>query len=256
VSKKRRRRFDPFGRRSMALSVALHVSLLGLVWASTLYDPWQMEFVTYEIELVSPPAAQQAEEPEPEPPAEELVVERPEPEPPEPEAEEVVPVEEEEPEPEPEPEREEPPAEEPPPDTTAEEVPATSPEPTEEAEETGEDINVRMEGLQRDYPAYYANIIGQINRCFRWREGGRWETVIFFYIDREGNAEDIQWMQRSGNTAFDIEAMGAVECAGGRFGPLPEDLPYDRFPVRFRFSPRGRELLTVPWTSWGGPQEI
>lgn len=255
---KKRRRFDPFGRRSMALSVALHVTLLAGMWASTLIDdPWEMEFVTYQIELVSPPAAQQAEEPEPETPAEELVVERPEPEPepPEPEVEEVVPVEEEEPEPEPEPEREEPPAEEQPPDPVEEEVAATTPDPPEEEpEETGEDINVRMEGLQRDYPQYYANIINQINRCFRWREGGRWETVIFFYIDREGNAEEVDWVRRSGNTAFDIEAMGAVECAGGRFGPLPDDLPYDRFPIRFRFSPRGQDLMVFPQTMPGEPE--
>ncbi len=256
MSRKRRRRFDPFGRRSMGLSVALHVTLLGRMWASTLIDdPWEMEFVTYEIELVSPPPAQQAEEPEPEPPAEELVVERPEPEPepPEPEAEEVVPVEEEEPEPEPEPE--EPPAEEPPPDTVEEEVPPTTTEPVEEEPEaTGEGIEVRMEGLRRDYPQYYDNIIRQIFRCFRWQEGGSWETVIFFYIDREGNAEDVDWVRRSGNAAFDIEAMGAVECAGGRFGPLPDDLPYDRFPIRFRFSPRRQDLQMEPGTMWGSAE--
>lgn len=250
--KKRRRRFDPFGRRSMALSVALHGAILVLMWGSTLYDPWEMEFVTYEIELVSPPAAQQAEEPEPRTAVDELVVERPEPEPPEPEeAEEVVPVEEPEPEPEP-PEPEEPPAEEPPPDTVEEEVTPTTAEPVEEeVEEPGEDINVRMEGLQRDYPQYYDNIIRQILRCFRWQEGGRWETTIDFYIDREGNAEDIRWVRRSGNAAFDIEAMGAVECAGGRFGPLPDDLPYDRFPIRFNFSPRGEELILFPQTMPG-----
>lgn len=255
MSRNPRRRFDPFGRRSMALSAALHAALFVLVWVTTLVDdPWEMEFVTYEIELVSPPAAQQVEEVEPEPATEELVVERPEPEPPEPEVEEVVPVEQEEPEPEPEPEREEP-VEEEPPEPAEEEVPATTPDPPEEEPaDTGEDINVRMEGLQRDYPQYYANIINQINRCFRWREGGRWETVIFFYIDREGNAEGIDWVRRSGNTSFDIEAMGAVECAGrdAGFGPLPDDLPYDRFPIRFRFSPRGQELQTSPWSMWGG----
>ncbi|MDX1647346.1 MAG: hypothetical protein R3304_09400, partial [Longimicrobiales bacterium] len=52
---------------------------------------------------------------------------------------------------------------------------------------------------------------------------------------------------RSGNAAFDIEALGAVECAGqGRFGPLPEELPYDRFPVRFTFRPLGDLQVVLP----------
>ena len=245
----RRRRFDPFDKRSMALSAALHVVLFALAWLSTLYDPPQIEFLTYEIELVSPPPADQAEEPDPRPPAQELVVERPEPEPtpPEPEVEEIVPVEE----PEPDPVPEDPPAAETPPDVPAEEpVVTTAPEPVEEEPEvTGEGLNVRIEGLRRDYPQYYDNIIRQIFRCFRWRDGGSWETTIFFYIDREGNAEGIDFVARSGNTSFDFEAMGAVECAGGRFGPLPADLPYDRFPVRFSFRPQGEVELTLPWGS-------
>lgn len=245
----RRRGFDPFDKRAMGLSLAFHAALVALVWASTLYEPRQIEFLTYEIDLVSPPPAQAEEEPEPEPPAEELVVERPEPEPtpPEPEPEEIVPVEEPDPEPEPEPVREEPPPEEPP--ETAEETVVTTTEepPEEEPEVTGEDLNVRIEGLRRDYPQYYNNIIRQIQRCFRWTQGGSWQTTVDFHIDREGNAEGIEFVTRSGNAAFDFEAMGAVECAGaGRFGPLPEDLPYDRFPVRFNFRPMGELDAVLP----------
>ncbi len=62
-------------------------------------------------------------------------------------------------------------------------------------------------------------------------------------------------MTRSGNTAFDFEAMGAVDCAGnGRFGPLPEDLPYDRFPIKFSFRPQGTPLMELP--SHGTPTEV
>lgn len=249
----RRRGFDPFERRSLALSVAFHLALFALAWTSTLYTPPQIEFLTYEIELVSPPPARQAEEPEAA--AEELIVERPEPEPtpPEPEVEEIVPVEDEEPEPEPE--REEPPAEEPPPEPAEEPVVAAAPDaPEEEPEVTGEGLNVRIEGLRRDYPEYYNNIIRQIQRCFRWREGGSWETTVFFYIDRGGNVAsgDIEFVSRSGNASFDFEAMGAVECAGqGRFGPLPEELPYDRFPVRFSFRPTGQPPVLFPPASPG-----
>lgn len=248
----RKKRFDPFDRRSMALSAAFHVALVALAWASSAYQPEPMEFITYEIELVSPAPPAQAEEPQPQPPAEELVVERPEPEPipPEPEPEEIVPVEQ--PDPEPEPVREEPPAEERPPEVAETPVVATTPDPVEEEPEvTGEGLNVRIEGLRRDYPQYYNNIIRQIQRCFRWADGGSWQTTVFFYIDREGGAEGIEFVTRSGNAAFDFSAMGAVECAGGRFGPLPEDLPYDRFPVRFSFRPMGQPELLLPQDGWG-----
>ena len=230
----------------MAFSIAFHVALGALAWSATLIEPAQIDFLTYEIELVSPPPAQQADEFRR--PTEELVVERPEPEPtpPEPEVEETIPVEE-APPPEPEPVREEPPAEEQPPEAAEEPVVATAPSPApEEAEVSGEGLNIRIEGLRRDYPQYYNNIIRQIQRCFRWRDGGSWETTIFFYIDREGNAEGLEFVSRSGNAAFDFEALGAVECAGrGRFGPLPEDLPYDRFPFLFDFQPIGQTLIPL-----------
>jgi hypothetical protein len=97
-----------------------------------------------------------------------------------------------------------------------------------------------MEGLRRDYPAYYNNIIRQIQRCFRWTEGGNWEAVVYFSIQRDGSVRDLRFTTRSGNARFDFEAMGAVECAGqGRFGPLPDDLPYPSQPVNFQFRPGG-----------------
>jgi outer membrane biosynthesis protein TonB len=231
------RRFDPFDRRAIVLSLGLHVALFLVGWLSTLRREPMIEFVAYEIELVSPPPAVQAEETLPA--QEELVVERPAPEPtpepPAPEPEPRVAVAE----PRPEPPAPEP---EPPPEPPAEPRPATGPEPTPEPEPTrsGEGINVRMEGLRRDYPAYYDNIIRQIQRCFRWREGGSWEAVVYFSIQRDGSVRDMSFVTRSGNATFDFEAMGAVECAGrGRFGPLPDDLPYESQPVNFQFRPSG-----------------
>jgi hypothetical protein len=48
----------------------------------------------------------------------------------------------------------------------------------------------------------------------------------------DGN--NIEFVSRSGNAGFDFAVMGAIECAGqGRFGPLPEDLGWDRFPIIF-----------------------
>jgi hypothetical protein len=63
---------------------------------------------------------------------------------------------------------------------------------------------------------------------------------VFFYIERDGSVTDMDFVGRSGNSEFDFSALGAVECAGrGRFGPLPDDLPYERLPIQFKFEPRG-----------------
>jgi outer membrane biosynthesis protein TonB len=229
------RRPDPFDSKAMVFSIVLHAGLFALAWLSTLHRPPEFEFLTFEIELVSPPPAVQAEERTP--PREELVVERPEPEPapPEPEPDQPT-LEPERPPPEPEPEPV-------PPEPDPEPAPATSPEPPpdEPPATSGEGINVRIEGLRRDYPEYYNNIIRQIQRCFRWQGGQGWSAQVFFVIRRDGTVRDLEFRMRSGNTAFDFEAMGAVECAGqGRFGPLPEDLPYESQPVLFEFRPSGQ----------------
>lgn len=101
---------------------------------------------------------------------------------------------------------------------------------------------VRMEGLQRDYPVYYRNIISQINRCFRWQGPGNLEVQVQFVIRRDGtvNTRDLDITRESGNIRFDYAAMAAVECAGqGRFGPLPDEMTYDQLPVLFNFRPPG-----------------
>lgn len=228
------RRADPFNRRAATFSVVLHAVIFAGAWLSAIRHVPEFEFIAYEIELVSPPSATQAEEPRP--PVEELVVERPRPEPPPPEPEpDIVPVAEPEPEPEPEPT---PPAPEPTPEPEVDDVPAVAAEPEAPVETSGDNLNVRLEGLRRDYPEYYRGIITQIQRCFRWRQGGGWETSVVFTIGRDGIASDIEFGRRSGNLAFDFEAMGAVDCAGqGRFGPLPSDFPFEAVRISFTFEP-------------------
>lgn len=235
--------------RATLYSVVLHGAVAALAWLSTFHQPVVTEFLSFEIELVSPPAAVQAEERTPA--REELVVERPAPEPqrtqpaPEPDAPVMEPERPApEPEPRPAPQREPTPEPEPqPPEPSPEPAPATAPEPPPETPPatSGEGINVRLEGLRRDYPLYYENIIRQIQRCFRWQGAGNWVTKVYFIIRSDGNVSDLEFVTRSGNTAFDFEAMGAIDCAGqGRFGPLPEDLPYETLPVEFEFRPIGR----------------
>lgn len=233
------RRRGGFDGRSLLGAIAVHAVVLVLALWSSLQVRQPLEFITYQVELVSPPPAAQA--PEPEPAREELVVEAPDPTPPEPEEEKPAPVVEEkpkppppEPKPDPTPAREEP-------EEAEEEKPATSTEaPKEEAKESGEDLNVRMEGLRRDFPEYYGNIIRQIHRCFRWTAGGSWETTVYFVIRPDGSVTGLDFVRKSGNAQFDFEALGAVECAGkGRFGPLPEELPWDQLPIQFKFRPGG-----------------
>jgi outer membrane biosynthesis protein TonB len=210
-------------------------------------------FITYEIEIVSPPAAAVEESEQPAAP-EELVIERPEesPDPIEPveeipppdaEAEETLP----EPEPEPEEEEVEPEPEETPPETS--ETP-TATESEETSEVGGEDIEIRMEGLRRDFPEYYANIVRQIRRCFRPPPGAPsgLQTVLYFVIRSDGTVTDLAFVEQSGNPDLDYEAFGAVgDCAGkGRFGPLPEELPYETLPIQFTFRSSGDSPDSTP----------
>lgn len=232
----RRQRNGGPGRAPVIASGAVHVVAVVLaLWVST--DDRRMDdFIVYEIEIFSPPATELGA-PTP-PPEEELVVETPDPAPPEPEAEEA-PLVVEDTRPDPEPETEiAPPDPEPEPDETEEVARSETPDP--EAEESGEDLNVRIEGVQRDYPRYYENIIRQMDRCFRWQGAQNLSTTIYFVINRDGTVSDVDIVTSSGSFSFDIAAAGAAECAGqrNRLGPLPEELPFDRLPIRFNIDPR------------------
>lgn len=236
MSVSRQRNRGP-GRGPVLASGAVHiVAVVMALWVGT--DDRRMdEFIVYEIQIFSPPATELGT-PTP-PPEEELVVETPDRTPPEPETEEApVVVEPEPPSPEPQTETAPPPEPEPEPEETEE--PARSETPDPDAEESGEDLNVRIEGVQRDYPRYYENIIRQMDRCFRWQGAQDLRTTIYFVINRDGTVSDVDIVTSSGSFSFDIAAAGAAECAGqrNRLGPLPEDLPFDRLPIRFNIDPR------------------
>lgn len=129
--------------------------------------------------------------------------------------------------------------------TVEEEV--SPPEPAEEparAEEQGEEtVNVQLEGATFAFPRYLENIIRQIQRYWRRPTSGRHlRAEIAFVIRRDGSVSDIEWISRSGDLTFDLEARGAVEAAGRNraFGPLPEEYPRDRLRVSFFFDPTNR----------------
>lgn len=239
------------GRASYAGSAVVHVAALVLAWLTQTGTTPPLEFEVVEINLFSPPSAAAAEVVQPA--REELVVETPVSEPePEETPEDEVPPPPEEPEPEPppeEPEPEEPRPEEEPAAEPEPEAPAPDPEllpeeattedPAEDAEESGEDIDIRVAGVRRDYPEYYNNIIRQMRRCFRWRGQGNPTAVLQFVIEEDGTIPDrsIEVVQPSGNVEFDFEMMGTVECASGRLGPLPDGYPFPTLPIRFSFAP-------------------
>jgi hypothetical protein len=55
------RRLDPFDRRAMVFSIILHGTLFSLFFVSGLQREPTLEFVSYQIDLVSPPPAVEAD---------------------------------------------------------------------------------------------------------------------------------------------------------------------------------------------------
>lgn len=226
----RRRRAGPSAFSALG-SLLVHAAAVGLTVGLVASQPDMNQFVSYNIELVSMPG----------PDLGDLVVEAPN----------TPPAEAPPPTPQPVVKAPEAPKKETPKKETAvkPEPSKAQPKPTSAkpnpsgGESTGgessEAINIRIEGLRRDYPVYYNNIVVQIKRCFRWAGQGALETEVYFVINADGTVSDQRFLRQSPNAEFNIEALGAIECAGrpGRLGPLPQDLGFDRLPIRFTFRP-------------------
>lgn len=120
-------------------------------------------------------------------------------------------------------------------------TPTTQPLPGERPS-TGNDIaTVSTEGVAFPFPEYLQNIVGQVLR--RWQrpaQGTPLEAEVSFFVHRNGTVTDLQFIRRSGNFAFDLEAQGAIEEAGRfkAFGALPDGWTSDVLFVRFYFSGR------------------
>lgn len=203
---------------SLAVHVLLAVALLHTSPSRASAPPPQ----SYRVQLVAAAAEEAPERQEPR--AAEAAEEDHRPPPPEPT-------------PEPKPETERPTVEK------EEEVPEPSEEPSKAPEEGEDEVNVQLDGATFPYPEYLNNIIRQINRHWRKPTGGRHlRAELSFVIHEDGSVSGIEWVRRSGNRAFDLEARGAVEAAGSRgaFGPLPDGYPRDRLRVTFFFDPSTR----------------
>jgi len=127
---------------------------------------------------------------------------------------------------------------EPPPKT----APTEQPLPDETPKTGTAPVNVEIPGLMFPYPQYLQNIVAQVYR--RWdrpRTNASLRAEVFFTIQRDGSVNDIRFIRRSGNFAFDLGAQGAVEAAANvkAFGPLPDGFREDVLPVSFFFTPRG-----------------
>lgn len=218
-------------RAAVIGSGAVHVGIVVLAWLVSALRPASVEYQTVMIQIISPPPAQAQEVAEESTVEEDLEIETPEPEPEETEI--PLPTEE-----APPPER---PEEQAPVETTTpvEEAPTTTEEVVEPDEEAGEGLDIRLEGLRRDYPEYWNRIISQISRCFRGSQT-RHSATVRFTVHRDGTVSDLDVVESSGSLAFEVSAIEAVECAGrGRLGPLPDDFQYETLPVLFTFEPRG-----------------
>lgn len=109
-----------------------------------------------------------------------------------------------------------------------------------EAPSTGSDVaTVSTEGVEFPFPEYLQNIVSQVLR--RWQrplDNTPLEAEVGFMVHRDGSVTDLQFVKRSGNFAFDLEAQGAIEEAGRfkAFGTLPDGWVPDVLFVRFYFS--------------------
>lgn len=218
-------------RRALTVSLTFHAAaVLGLLVWGVLAGRNAVQFETYRVRLVSPPAQVEG----PPQPRQEIV------------APAIVSV------PRPETNVTAPPqrverVERTQATTTEATPPVKKPEPVVGANaradsQGGDNIDVDIDGAEFPYPEYLQNIITQINRFFRWSGTGNPENVIAFHINRDGSVGGLQVVDRSADYTFDIQTIEAVELAGRRsmFGPLPDGWVQDRLWIRFRFLPPGR----------------
>jgi len=101
----------------------------------------------------------------------------------------------------------------------------------------GDNLNVRLPGVECPTPDYCNNIVRQIDRYFRSQSTG--EAEVYFVINRDGSISGLRLLSSTGNSGFRVAVLEAVEQAGnnGAFGPLPRAYQADQLPVSFFFRP-------------------
>lgn len=99
-------------------------------------------------------------------------------------------------------------------------------------------VSIRTEGIAFPDQGYLNNIMRQLT--INWQPPGQQGNRIAevkFTIRRDGSVTGIEVMKRSGDRAYDIEAIGAIETVGNSraFGPLPAVWTDDVLIVYFTF---------------------
>src|SRR5205807_1139237 len=87
-------------------------------------------------------------------------------------------------------------------------TPKTQPLPGERPSTGSDPLTVSTEGIEFPFPEYTNNIITQI--AMRWQrplQTTPLEAEIGFLIHRDGSVSDMQFIKRSGNFGFDLEAQ-------------------------------------------------
>ncbi len=118
-------------------------------------------------------------------------------------------------------------------------TPNARPVPGEKPSTGSDAATVSTEGIEFPFPEYLQNIVSQVLQ--RWQrplESSPLEAEVSFMVHRDGTVTDLQFVRRSGDFAFDLEAQGAIEEAGRykAFGTLPDGWVPDILFVRFYFS--------------------
>ena len=118
-------------------------------------------------------------------------------------------------------------------------TPKAKPLPGERPSTGSDPATVSTEGIEFPFPEYLQNIVSQVLQ--RWQrplESSPLEAEVSFMVHRDGSVTDLQFVRRSGDFAFDLEAQGAIEEAGRikAFGTLPDGWVADVLFVRFYFS--------------------
>jgi hypothetical protein len=104
----------------------------------------------------------------------------------------------------------------------------------------GTDVaTVHTEGVDFPFPGYLNNIVRQIALSFNPGDtNSALRAEVMFLIYRDGTVKIVRFVTRSGSYSFDLEAQGAIESAAPNFGRLPDGFHDDVLPVAFSFDPR------------------
>ena len=118
-------------------------------------------------------------------------------------------------------------------------TPKAKPLPGEKPSTGSDPATVSTEGIEFPFPEYLQNIVSQVlQRWQRPQASSPLEAEVSFMVHRDGSVTDLQFVRRSGDFAFDLEAQGAIEEAARirSFGSLPDGWVPDVLFVRFYFS--------------------